>query len=120
MAEPQARSLAQIEVPICSACRIAMIWYRSIRADSNSAVRLFYCPKCNEIGRSKQKIESGSSNARSFRLQRWKFCRGGLRPHPSWNPGHARGRAAVTVGSGRRSVLSGCYQITSAAGLNRR
>jgi len=26
----------------------------------------------------------------------------------------------VTVGSGRRSVLSGCYQITSAAGLNRR
>jgi hypothetical protein len=66
MAESQARSVAQLESPICSACQIAMIWYRSIRADSNSAVRLFYCPKCNEIGHSRQKIESASSNTRSF------------------------------------------------------
>lgn len=66
MPESQARSVAQLESPICSACQIAMIWYRSIRADSNAAVRLFYCPKCNEIGYAKQKIQSASANARSF------------------------------------------------------
>jgi hypothetical protein len=50
MAEARVRSVAPLEPPICSACQIGMIWYRSIRADPNSVVRYFYCPECNDIG----------------------------------------------------------------------
>jgi|SRR4029077_7020361 len=34
-----------------------------------------------------------------MKFPNWKFCRGGLRPLPSRNPGHARGRDATQQGA---------------------
>ena len=62
MAETQMRSVAPLEPPVCPACQVVMIWYRSVRVGSNLAARYFYCPKCNGIGRLEQRIESATPN----------------------------------------------------------